>query len=168
MAPQSYHAVEISKPSLAWTLSSKAIELCQVLGYHNASSMEGDTPEDIEYKKVLFWSAYLLDKGFSLRLGRPSKIPDWSITVSEPSTLDPQTEPVFSYFRLWVRFARCHGNIYELLYSPEACSQPAHVMQTRVQSLAAELNQLGDAIRLTNVSYTAPSDPTCKLMSYLF
>ncbi|GJC92939.1 fungal specific transcription factor [Colletotrichum higginsianum] len=55
-----------------------------------------------------------------------------------------------AYFVLWVESARCQGNIYELLYSPEAIAQPDHVRQSRAQLLVNDLRMLDQAIQETN------------------
>lgn len=56
-----------------------------------------------------------------------------------------------AYFALWVESARCQGNIYELLYSPEAVAQPADVRQSRAQLLVNNLHILEQATQETNV-----------------
>ncbi|KAM5375809.1 hypothetical protein ACJZ2D_005865 [Fusarium nematophilum] len=145
-----WHAIELSKPSLSWTLCSKASELCHTLGYHRAASMQNDTPDEIQFKKFLFWSIYFVEKSLSLRLGRPSTIPDWDITISRPSTADAHQQPVMAYFALWVEASRCQGNIYELLYSPDSMSQADDVRRARVQLLVSDLANLHKATQETN------------------
>lgn len=58
-----------------------------------------------------------------------------------------------AYFVLWVETARCQGNIYEMLYSPDATAQPVHVLQARVQRLVTDLQDLEKATVMTNVGY---------------
>lgn len=110
-----------------------------------------DNSDDAKFRKFLFWTNYFLDKCLSLRLGRASTIPDWDITTRRPSTTDTHKEAVMAYFVLWVESARCQGNIYELLYSPEAVAQPAHVRQSRAQLLVNNLRMLEQATQETNV-----------------
>ncbi|KAF5516928.1 putative transcriptional regulatory protein [Colletotrichum siamense] len=144
------HSIELSKPFLAWSLSSKASELCQSLGYHRAVSVHHENEEEAQLKRFLFWSTYFIDKSLSLRLGRASTIPEWTITTSRPSVNDPHQQPVQAYFVLWVEMARCQGNIYELLYSPESVTQPDDVRQARVQRLVSDLQELDEATQETN------------------
>lgn len=115
--------------------------------------MQNNTSEEIEFKKFLFWSTYFVEKSLSLRLGRPSTIPDWDITINRPSTTDPHRAPVLAYFVLWIEASRCQGNIYEMLYSPNALSQPDHIRHSRVQLLESDLQNLQKATTETNVSY---------------
>ncbi|KAF5528556.1 putative transcriptional regulatory protein [Colletotrichum aenigma] len=144
------HSIELSKPFLAWSLSSKASELCQSLGYHRASPAKKESEEDAKLKKFLFWSTYFFDKSLSLRLGRASTIPEWTITTSRPSINDHHQQPALAYWVLWVETARCQGNIYELLYSPDSVTQPDAVRQSRVQSLVSDMQKLEEATRETN------------------
>jgi hypothetical protein len=148
---KAFYAIDQSKPSLSWTLSAKASELCQTLGYHRLASMQNDKPEDIRYKQFLLWSVYFVEKSLSLRLGRPSTIPDWDITIPRPSMNDTHSEPVSAYFVLWIETARCQGNIYEMLYSPNSLTQSNQARQSRAETLISDLNSLETATCQTNV-----------------
>ncbi|KAF7550475.1 hypothetical protein G7046_g8006 [Stylonectria norvegica] len=147
-----FHAIEVSKPSLSWTLSSKASELCQTLGYHRTSSMTNDKPKETGYKQLLFWSVYYMDKSLSLRLGRASTIPDWDVTVPLPTVGDPAFGTLSAYFCLWVSTAKCQGNIYEMLYSPDSMLQPNHVRQARAHALVNELHKITNEANRTSQS----------------
>lgn len=134
--------MQISKPLLAFSLSSKALELCQTLGYHQLSpSQDGTVSDDMKTKQLLFWMTYLMEKSLSLRVGRSSATQDWDITTpmlslhEGPSSLDASVA-------LWIDTARCQGNIYKQLYSPEALAQPPDVRQSRVEVLSTELYRL--------------------------
>ncbi|KAH7165838.1 hypothetical protein EDB81DRAFT_780508 [Dactylonectria macrodidyma] len=137
-----FYAIEISKPSLAWTLTCKASELCQTLGYHRLSSMKSDQGEDTDRKLYLFWSMYFMDKSLSLRLGRASTIQDWDVSVPIPAMEDTHITSLAPLFSGWVKTARCQGNIYEKLYSPDSVTQPDHERTARVQSIAKELEEI--------------------------
>ena len=159
---ETFHAIGISKPLLCWTLSSKASELCQTLGYHRTTSVKEDKPEVLRYKQFLFWSTYYIDKSLSLRLGRASTIPDWDITIKQPSTTDPN-EPLLAYFALWIKAARCQGNIYEMLYSPDSMHQSNDTRQSRVQWLVSYLYELEQETQKINVGRThCLADPSAK------
>ncbi|KAL7757124.1 hypothetical protein ACKLNR_014117 [Fusarium oxysporum f. sp. zingiberi] len=147
------YAIELSKPSLSWTLSAKGSELCQTLSYHRLASMKNDKHEDFQYKQFLFWSIYFIDKSLSLRLGRPSTIPDWDITVPQPSANDSISEAVLAYFVISIETARCQGNIYEMLYTPNSMAQPDEVKQSRVEALVSDLQNLDAKIWETNTKW---------------
>ena len=150
---QAFHFIELSRPSMAWTYSSKASELCQTLGYHRNVPMQIDSQDTTQYKLFLFWSVYFLDKGLSLRLGRASTIPDCEITLPRPSVNSFSHAPVMAYFPLWIECARCQGNIYAMLYSPSSLAQPDTVRHDRVQILVNDLQALEKATRDTHVSH---------------
>ncbi|KAK1672892.1 fungal-specific transcription factor domain-containing protein [Colletotrichum godetiae] len=156
-----FHAVEISKPTLAWTLSSKASELCQTLGYHRAESLKNTKDEGkptvhgMHWHQFLFWNVYYIDKSLSLRLGRASTIPDWHITMPLPSLKEPVASPILPYLVLWIRTAKCQGQIYELLYSPDSMIQPYHVRQTRVHELVSLLHDIDQKTQETTANYQA-------------
>ncbi|KAH7120307.1 hypothetical protein B0J13DRAFT_457112, partial [Dactylonectria estremocensis] len=135
------HAVEISKPSLAWTLVSKASELCQTLGFHRLGKNDDNT-SDVHQRQTLFWCVYFLDKSLSLRLGRASTIPDWDVTLPIPPTDLEDSTHLLALACQWIKTARCQGRIYEMLYSPESMPQPDHVRNSRVHELANELNEI--------------------------
>lgn len=109
------------------------------------------TGNDDKFARFLFWTNYFLDKSLSLRLGRASTIPDWDITTRRPSPDDTQNEPAIAYFAQWVEVARCQGTIYELLYSPEAVTQPDHVRHARVQLLVNNLQALEEVTQEIHV-----------------
>ncbi|GKT58551.1 fungal specific transcription factor domain-containing protein [Colletotrichum tofieldiae] len=148
-----YHAMEVAKPSLAWTLNTASAQLCQTLGYHRITSVRSSNPDDEDYKTFLFWSVYFVDKSLSLRLGRPSTISDYDITVPYPSCASKMHGALMSYFRLWVIVSRIQGKTYELLYSPEAISQSSSIREGRARGLAAELQQVTDRTQETHAQY---------------
>ncbi|KAH6972727.1 hypothetical protein BKA56DRAFT_493048 [Ilyonectria sp. MPI-CAGE-AT-0026] len=137
----SYYAIEISKPSLSWTLVSKASELCQTLGYHRLSSLK-DQVNKSDRKQFLFWFVYFMDKSLSLRLGRVSTIQDWDVSVPMPSIQDVHITPLSAFFAMWIKTARCQGDIYEKLYSPDSVSQPNHVRVARVAAITGDLEEI--------------------------
>ncbi|KAJ6073410.1 hypothetical protein N7467_011495 [Penicillium canescens] len=155
-----FHFIELSKPSMSWTYSSKASELCQTLGYHRNVSMKVDSQDTIQYKLFLFWSVYFLDKSLSLRLGRASTIPDCEITIPRPSVNSFSHAPVMAYFPLWIECARCQGNIYAMLYSPSSLAQPETVRHDRVQILVNDLQALEKATRDTHNQWIETASQT--------
>jgi hypothetical protein len=57
---------------------------CQSLGYHRIQTMKNDTEDERMGKIFLFWHVYTMDKALSLRLGRPSFIQDWDMSLPYP------------------------------------------------------------------------------------
>ncbi|KAL2007936.1 hypothetical protein VTN00DRAFT_7918 [Thermoascus crustaceus] len=125
------YAIDISRPSLCWSLSSHAARLCQALGYHRSVAAPGDSVEDIELKKRVFWYVYVIDKSLSLRLGRSSTLQEYDIALDLPAkSSDPAVRPWNLIYEFWVRLAGFNGRIYEELYSARALSD-SEVDRTR-------------------------------------
>ena len=111
--------------------------MCQSLGYHrlpanfpdsSASSTASDSMND--KKTGLFWFAYMLDKGLSLRFGRSSVIQDYDITL--PKAMSPQmniADPWKVILNLWILQAELTGKVYEQLYSPVSLARPAEAQR---------------------------------------
>ncbi|PKS09332.1 hypothetical protein jhhlp_003946 [Lomentospora prolificans] len=167
LALGTFYTIEMSKPSLCWTLCSKASELCQTLGYHRAASMKNDSPEEASRKQALFWGVYMADKGLSLRMGRASSIQDWDITIPLPKPERSQG-PLWHYFTLWVLCARVQGRIYELLYSPESVTQPDHVRKSRVETLTRELELVNIKTEEANIIWVQENEKTIGSQLLLF
>ncbi|KAJ5786105.1 transcriptional regulator family: Fungal Specific TF [Penicillium pulvis] len=133
------HGVEISKPSLSWTLASTAMHMCQTLGYHRISSMEHDPPSVQKEKQCLFWSVYTILNLMSLRLGRASVIQDFDIALPSPFETFPCNDIWGHICALWTTQAMIQNKVYTTLYSPAALNQPESVRVSHARSLAAEM-----------------------------
>lgn len=133
------HALEISKPSVAWTLASTAMNLCQTLGYHRITSMEHDPISVQRQKQHLFWSVYTILNMMSLRLGRASSIQNYDISLpplDESADVPYPWGPVCIW---WTRSAIIQSEVYQYLYSPEALQKPESERVTHAHRLAAEM-----------------------------
>ncbi|KAL1836185.1 hypothetical protein VTJ49DRAFT_5466 [Mycothermus thermophilus] len=137
-----FYSIELCKPALSWTLSSKASELCQSLGYHRIATFKNEPSDVAEGRQFLFWAVYAVDKSLSLRLGRSSSIQDHDITIPKPESIGAVQNPGASFFDLWVRASNIQGQIYELLYCPHALAQPEDVRRFRAQQLVSSLDEV--------------------------
>ncbi|KAK7946291.1 uncharacterized protein PG986_010612 [Apiospora aurea] len=146
-------AVDVSRPSLAWLLTERAANMCRTLGLHQEHTQRGDTPELRRNKALIFWSAYMLDKGLSLRLGRASVLQDYDIGV--PSVLERTALDDTNYggnvagsghsaaiLSLWIKHAEVQGRIYQRLYSPGALRQAGATRAQQVRAVVADLQVL--------------------------
>ncbi|KAL8407536.1 hypothetical protein RB594_006381 [Gaeumannomyces avenae] len=91
---------------------------------------------------VLFWFTYTLDKGLALRLGRPSVIQDYDITVPWQVGRIRGWDEYRDTLNVWIRHARVQGRMYDELYSPAALRRPASARARTVVELVAELREL--------------------------
>lgn len=137
------HALEISKPSVAWMLASTAMNLCQTLGYHRFTSMEHDPVPVQHQKQHLFWAVYTILNMMSLRLGRASSIQNYDISLPMPDENSEEIlQPWGPICTWWTRSAVIQSEIYQYLYSPKALQKPESERVTHAHRLAAEMKSM--------------------------
>ncbi|KAI0894360.1 fungal-specific transcription factor domain-containing protein [Annulohypoxylon nitens] len=135
-------SIDISRPSLAWLLASRAAHMCRTLGLHQMHTMKDDSPQKKADKSILFWCTYMLDKGLSLRLGRASILQDYDISLPHIAPEAKAAYPGTEVMTLWIKHAQIQGRIYERLYSPGALRQSEMYRVEQVGILAAEQKNL--------------------------
>ncbi|KAK8024629.1 hypothetical protein PG993_012695 [Apiospora rasikravindrae] len=133
------YSIARSKPSQAWSFISVAAQMCLHLGLHRGATWRDESPTARNQNAWLFWNVYVLDKGLSLRLGRPSVIQDYDITVPIPTSSIDRHPAIEHCLLTWIKVSRCQGRVYELLYSPAALAQDDGTRTARAQGLADEL-----------------------------
>lgn len=147
-----FNAIENSKSTMAWTYISAASDLCQRLGYHRLPTRETDQSTQASRER-LFWNIYKLERGLSLRFGRPSSLRDSEITL-----------PIDQNELRVTKVARIQGKVYDELYSPKGLSRPYVERGHIAEGLAAEMRVLIDMARseildVTNHPSDSESDP---------
>lgn len=102
-----------------------------------------DDEETKKSKIHLFWLVYAAEKGLALRLGRPSIIRDGDITVTDDLHVlsFPGLWPEILDF--WVENARVQGQIYGLLYSDAAVSDPQNDISVSAELLLDKMKSIG-------------------------
>ncbi|SPO02605.1 related to C6 transcription factor [Cephalotrichum gorgonifer] len=149
-------AVEMGKPILAWQMTVTACNLCQTLGYHRAPTDKDIMGDTRESRPLLFWSVYQIDKALSLRLGRPSTMRDFDISLPDDVLESPLGPEWIRIFNSWIKVARIQGGIYEKLYSPAALTQPEPERMAAAWGLAEEVKILIAEASLAAVRYSQP------------
>ncbi|KAH2457207.1 hypothetical protein KXW63_002871 [Aspergillus fumigatus] len=135
------YALDISNPSLAWTLVSTASQLSHYLSLHTlAGCMEGSPPA-LTQRPLLFWTVYFLEKTLCLRLGRSSTIPDCDVTAPWPEELQGSSFHALKYFHQQVKLASLAGSIYEQLYSGKALQLPVEARTKRATELVEQFDR---------------------------
>ncbi|KAL7947629.1 hypothetical protein V8C42DRAFT_290356 [Trichoderma barbatum] len=128
------HAIELCKDLLAWTFSSSASHLCQTLGLHQELFLENDSEDMKRAKQRLFFTIYRIDKGLSLRLGRPTNIQEYNVSLPcEPMEMS------------WNKRANIQARTYDELYSSFGLSRSYADRLHSVNTLAGELGMLIDS-----------------------
>ncbi|EMT61118.1 Putative transcriptional regulatory protein C11D3.07c [Fusarium odoratissimum] len=131
------YAIELSQPSMAWTLVLAAYQGAHFLGYHTRKPGSSAWCDTSSNSGLLFWAIYFLEKTLCLRLGRCSTIPDFEITVPFPGG-----SPAMDYCRNMVKLATLAGKIYEKLYSAQALISLNKDGAFRVMTLSQELDAI--------------------------
>ncbi|KAI1080113.1 hypothetical protein F5B20DRAFT_540812 [Whalleya microplaca] len=135
-------SIDVSRPSLAWLLVSRAAHMCRTLGLHQILSMKDDPPSVLQTKSLLFWCTYMLDKALSLRLGRASILQDYDISLPHIAPEAKASYPGKEVMTLWIKHAQAQGKIYERLYSPGALRRADGFRREQVALIAAEIKHL--------------------------
>ena len=158
------YCMKSSKSSAAWSLVTTALQMCISSGYHRATSSTNDAPLLREQKSWIFWSLYSAEKGLSLRLGRPSSVSDYDITLPLPGLEKADCKPYYACTIRWIKLSGIQGRVYQMLYSPAALSEPQASRIGWAQSLATETTNLysgvmnDDNVGFPNISDTAETD----------
>lgn len=139
------YAVEVSKPSLCWLLTSTAVNMCQSLGYHRASTLASDSPEDAHIKSHTFWILYYFDKSMSIRLGRPSTIQDFDIDLPLPTLGGGLSDAWTKVWHLQIKTGGVQGRVYEQLFSRAALLEDVSTRIRKAKVLAEEVKQIRHA-----------------------
>ncbi|KAF2738010.1 hypothetical protein EJ04DRAFT_80761 [Polyplosphaeria fusca] len=151
LALGAFGAIENSHGMLAWNLLSVASNYCQTLGYHRSPPTIMEEQSEHAAHSSLFWAVYIMEKGLSLRLGRPSHLRDEEITLSFDS--GPRD----------VRASRIQGKVYEQLYSPFGLSlreaERARIAQSLVEELQGIINEADTELEALMPSEDLNVDP---------
>jgi len=126
-------AQDTSRLGLCWMLTCQACRLAQAMGLHRRvdPNSHGLTSADIELRKYIFWTLYVLDKSFSLSFGRTSCFQDYDCDAEVPKSSDNPPTPDMApmdvmacflpeYFSAMVELAKLQSAVYKKLYSARA------------------------------------------------
>lgn len=83
------YSIAINQESLGWMYTGMAVRMAFSLGLHlDCSAYVASglmTPDDLEGRSVAWWGMFMLDRFFSMGIGRPCTIRDQDVTASYPS-----------------------------------------------------------------------------------
>lgn len=98
--------------------------------------------QDSEAIRRVFWQIYIFDKSLSLRLGKPSAIPEFDSDLRHvPISEDTSRAPWDNALVECSQFARLQGCIYDQLYSSEAKKLNETERNVVVSDLSARLSR---------------------------
>lgn len=140
---QAQVAMEQSKLSMAWTLTSMSARLCLDAGLHRLS--DDSTDPQLNYKKKCFWHVYSLEKILALNFGRTSTMQDFDITTSYPNSHPwPPDSAWYTLSCSFLDFSRCLSQIYEKLFSAHGRGQNLASKKTSARLVVAEIQRIID------------------------
>ncbi|KAI9268935.1 fungal-specific transcription factor domain-containing protein [Phascolomyces articulosus] len=82
--------------SIHWILTGTAIRMAQDLGLHRSSTRWNIPQREIEHRRRLWYSLYIMDKWVAAELGRPIAIPEeeFDVELPSPHEIDSAYHPV--------------------------------------------------------------------------
>lgn len=120
-----------------FTLLGVAVSIGTEIGFHRCGTQLGLQEEsEVELRRNVFWSAYILDKDMSLRIGRPSSIADEDINVRLPPTSQEGGESMFFHR---VMLSRIQSKVSRLLCSQTSVKMPGVAVLGTIRMLNQEL-----------------------------
>ncbi|KAH8594241.1 fungal-specific transcription factor domain-containing protein [Bisporella sp. PMI_857] len=138
----------------AYFLSASAARIAQSMGLHQKLPASTTKPKQIETRNNVFWICYIIDKGMSLRHGRPSIIHDEDIGVELPDKgseiFNPSQRLGFYAFYYMSTLALLESRVYSQLYSVRSRTQSKlqrlktvgnldHELQTWLETVPVEI-----------------------------
>ncbi|KAM5521582.1 hypothetical protein FOXYSP1_15473 [Fusarium oxysporum f. sp. phaseoli] len=150
---QSFYLLAVSKTDSCWATLGQAVRIAQSIGLHVESPMsESQRTTELERKRRLWYSIYVLDRLLSLQLGRPPAVHDEDCSVALPSrrgddqidwaasTIEPAEDgpSAGDYFIAVIGFSHIVGCVLRDIYGP-AHVRPTPEMMLSTQTLDQKL-----------------------------
>ena len=139
-------------PHPAYVLVGTASRLAQAIGLHRRLDGYGLSQREIDQRRNVFWIALGLEKGISIRSGRPSVFSDDDIGVELPmknpranQDLD-KPDSVLDSFRSVATLALLESRVYSKLYSARSHTKTELERLKWVGALDTELAQWRDEL----------------------
>lgn len=142
---QAFILQTLPNPYPCSVLAASALRLAQAIGLHR-SIHEGFTPEQIEERRNVFWTGFVIERAILMRSGRPSVMQedDIGIDLPKPNVLTLPNQP--QHLRYTSTLSLLQGRIYNKLYSAKAIAKPALERLQWVSTLDEELQEWKDKL----------------------
>ena len=144
----------IPDPQPAYVLTAAAVRLAHAIGLHRNLDEFGLDAAEKKLRQNVFWVAYVMEVGVSLRPGRPPAMSDQDIAVALPQT----TPNGFDHFRCMATLSLLESRVYSELYSAKAGTRSGLERLKSIGRLDAELTRWRDALPL---GYRPESEIVC-------
>jgi hypothetical protein len=134
-------------PHPSYVLAGAAGRLAQAIGLHRRLDIFGLSDAEMAQRQNVFWIAFMLEKGISIRSGRPSVFNDDDIGVALPKS-NPvananlsSENSVLDVFHQMATLALLESRVYSKLYSARSQTKPEIERLKWVGLLDKELQQ---------------------------
>ena len=144
----------IPDPQPAYILAAAAVRLSHGIGLHRSLDEFGLDAIEKKQRQNVFWVAYAMEAGVSLRSGRPPAMSDQDIAVALPQ----MTFDGFDHFRCMTTLSLLESRVYSELYSAKAATRSGLERLKSIGRLDAELTRWRDAMPL---GYRPESEIVC-------
>ncbi|RSL64722.1 hypothetical protein CEP54_004610 [Fusarium duplospermum] len=149
---QCFYFLAICKTDSCWIALGQAVRIAQSIGLHvESKTSKPRGPVELERRRRIWYSIYVLDRLLSLQLGRPPAIHDEDCSVPMPSRrgdneidwtsniIEPVEGPsTGDYFVAVIEFSRIVGRVLSDIYGP-AHERPTAEMMICTQVLDRQL-----------------------------
>ncbi|KAF4333153.1 transcriptional activator acu-15 [Fusarium beomiforme] len=150
---QCFYLLAVCKTDSCWTTLGQAVRIAQSIGLHMESPYSKSySATELERRRRIWYSIYVLDRLLSLQLGRPPAIHDEDCSVALPSrhadneidwasnTIEPAEEgpSAGDYFIAVIAFSHIVGCVLRDIYGP-AQVRPTPEMMLSTQTLDRRL-----------------------------
>ncbi|KAJ4243059.1 hypothetical protein NW757_011590 [Fusarium falciforme] len=147
-----FYFLAICKTDSCWIALGQAVRIAQSIGLHvESKTSKPRGPVELERRRRIWYSIYVLDRLLSLQLGRPPAIHDEDCSVPMPSRrgdseidwtssiIEPVEGPsTGDYFVAVIEFSRIVGRVLSDIYGP-AHERPTAEMMICTQVLDRQL-----------------------------
>ncbi|KAF7892931.1 uncharacterized protein EAF02_000469 [Botrytis sinoallii] len=116
----------ISERNAAWTMLGAVLRMAMTLGMHREGGNKNLDPGEIEVRRRVWWTIYVLEQNSCTILGRPSSIRDREVTIKYPNEdlLDGSAHVPMGYIEELCRLTRIMSQTSKVMYPSSVILSP--------------------------------------------
>ncbi|KAF7928562.1 uncharacterized protein EAE98_005618 [Botrytis deweyae] len=116
----------ISERNAAWTMLGAVLRMAMTLGMHREGGNKNLDPGEIEVRRRVWWTIYVLEQSSCTILGRPSSIRDREVTIKYPNEdlLDGSAHVPMGYIEELCRLTRIMSQTSKVMYPSSVILSP--------------------------------------------
>ncbi|KAF7906396.1 hypothetical protein EAF00_000675 [Botryotinia globosa] len=116
----------MSERNAAWTMLGAVVRMAMTLGMHREGGNKNLDPSEIEVRRRVWWTIYVLEQNSCTILGRPSSIDDTEVTIKYPNEdlLDGSAHVPVAYIEELCRLTRIMTRTSKRMYPSNVILSP--------------------------------------------